>query len=134
MAIVVTWNVAGRVRGMSEQAAALAGQPADVVALQEVRLSSLAPWRDVLHDLGFANVVTSLDAHDPAVRLPPDRRLGVLVAGRERVEPLATPPGLPWPERVLCARTAVGELVNIHAPLSSKPGSAKVVTLEALFA
>jgi exonuclease III len=134
MATVVTWNVAGRVRGVPEQAAALADQPADVIALQEVRLSSLGPWREALAALGFEHVVTSLDAHDPAVRLPPDRRLGVLVAGRAPVEPLGLPPGVPWPERVLCASTALGELVNVHAPLSNKAGAVKVRTLEAVFA
>jgi endonuclease/exonuclease/phosphatase family metal-dependent hydrolase len=134
MPTVVTWNVAGRVRGVPEQAAALADQPADVIALQEVRLSSLGPWREALAALGFGHVVTSLDAHDPAVRLPPDRRLGVLVAGRAPVEPLGLPPGVPWPERVLCASTALGELVNVHAPLSNKAGAVKVRTLEAVFA
>lgn len=131
--IVVTWNVAGRVRGVPQQAAALAEQPADVVALQEVRLSSLVPWREALASLGFSHAVTSLDAHDPGVRLPPERRLGVLIAGREPVEPLGAPDGVPWPERVLCARTAVGELVNVHAPLSNKAGAVKVLTLEAAF-
>jgi exonuclease III len=134
MAIVVTWNVAGRVRGVPEQAAAVADQPADVIALQEVRLTSLAPWREALRALGFAHVVTSLDGYDPAVRLRPDRRLGVLVAGREPVELLPTPAGVPWSERVLSARTAFGELVNVHAPLSSKAGAVKVLTLEAVFA
>jgi exonuclease III len=132
--IVVTWNVAGRVRGVPEQAAALADQPADVIALQEVRLSSLGPWREALRGFGFEHVVTSLDGHDPEVRLAPDRRLGVLVAGREPVEPLGAPDGVPWPERVLCARTAAGELVNVHAPLSTKAGAVKVLTLEAVFA
>jgi exonuclease III len=132
--IVLTWNVAGRVRGVPEQAAALADQQADVVALQEIRLTSLSPWREALAGLGFSHVVSSLDAHFPAVRLPPDRRLGVLIAGREPVEPLGAPDGVPWPERVLCARTAMGEVVNVHAPLSSKAGAVKVLTLEAAFA
>src|SRR5206468_2841305 len=134
MAIVVTWNVAGRVRGVPEQAAALAGQPADLIALQEVRLSSLEPWRESLRALGFEHVSTSLDGHDLAVRPAPDRRLGVLVAGREPVEPLGAPDGVPWPERVLRTRTAIGELVNVHAPLSNTAGAVKVLTLEAVFA
>ena len=126
--------MAGRVRGVPEQAAALADQPADLVALQEVRLTSLAPWREALGALGFEHVITSLDAHDPRVQLAPERRLGVLVAGREPIEPLGAPDGVPWPERVLRARTAIGELVNVHAPLSSKAGAVKVLTLEAAFA
>jgi exonuclease III len=133
LATVVTWNVAGRVRTVPLQAAALAGQPADVVALQEVRLSSLAPWREALRGLGFEHVVTSLDAYDPAVGLAPDRRLGTLIAGRKPVEALPGPPGLPWAERVLCAGTALGEIVNLHAPLSNKGGDVKVRTLEAVY-
>ena len=39
--IVVSWNVQGRVRSVPEQAAALLEDPADVVALQEVRLSAM---------------------------------------------------------------------------------------------
>jgi exonuclease III len=133
MATVVTWNVAGRVRTVPLQAAALADQPADVIALQEVRLSSLVPWRDALRELGLGHAVTSLDAHDPGVRPAPERRLGTLIAGREPVSALPGPAGLPWPERVLCARTAVGEVVNLHAPLSNKAGSVKVRTLEAVY-
>lgn len=43
--------------------------------------------------------------------------------------------GLPWPERV-CAALLDGELevVCVHAPLSDRPGLAKVLTLEALAA
>jgi exonuclease III len=134
MAIVVTWNVAGRVRTVELQAEALASQPADLIALQEIRLSSLAAWRVALRGLGFEHVVTSLDGHDPNVPLAPERRLGVLIAGRAPVEPRATPLGVPWPERVLSARTELGELVNLHAPISSKAEEAKVRTLEAVYA
>src|SRR3954462_9192695 len=120
MPVVLTWNVAGRVRTVEAQAEAMASQPADVVALQEVRLSSLEPWRAALARLGFPFVVSSLDRHDPLVRLPParhapgggparGRRLGGLTAGRAPAEPLPGPAGLPWAERVLCATTAVGE-------------------------
>jgi exonuclease III len=133
MATVVTWNVAGRVRTVEQQAAALADQPADVVALQEVRLSSIGPWREALGRLGFEHVVTSLDSHEAGARLAPERRLGVLVASAEPVEALPAPAGVPWPERVLCARTSVGEVVNLHAPLSNKPGEVKVLTLEAVY-
>jgi exonuclease III len=134
MSTVVTWNVAGRVRTVDLQAEALAAQPADVVALQEVRLSSLALWRSALARLGLAHVVTSLDAHDPAVRPAPERRLGVLIAGRAPLSVLPGPTGLPWAERVLCAQTEVGEVVNLHAPLSNKGGEVKVRTLEAVYA
>lgn len=125
---MLTWNVQGRVSTVAQQAEALAARPADVVALQEVRVTSIAAWQPELAALGYEHVATSLD------RLPPDRRLGVLVAARTPVEVLPGPAGLPWPDRVLAVATEHGEIVNVHAPLSSKPGQAKVLTLEAVHA
>ena len=46
MTVLVSWNVAGRVRSVPEQAAALGQCPADVVALQEVRATALPAWRE----------------------------------------------------------------------------------------
>jgi exonuclease III len=130
---VLTWNVQGRVRGVPLQAEALAEQAADIVALQEIRLSSLVAWRTALADLGFGHVVSSFDAHDPATRQAPERRLAVLVASREPVEILSGPE-VPWPERVLNVRAAGIELLNVHAPLSNKAEEVKVRTLEAVHA
>jgi len=132
--IVVSWNAQGRVRAVPEQAAALAEQAADVVALQEIRVSSLPAWRAELAARGFAHVRSTLDDRDPRVQLPADRRLGVLVAARSELEPLDPPDGdLPWPERVLTVRVAGVELTNLHAPISTKADQVKVRTLETVF-
>jgi endonuclease/exonuclease/phosphatase family metal-dependent hydrolase len=138
VSVVLSWNVQGRVRTVSAQAAALAEQPADVVALQEVRVTSMEAWRHELGALGYQHVRTTLDEHDPLVRLPPDRRLGVLVATRAgEVEPLPSPE-VPWPERLLVARVEIdgepAELCNLHSPISSKADEVKVRTLEAVTA
>jgi exonuclease III len=130
--IVVSWNVQGKVRAVPEQAAALAEQPADVLALQEIRLTSLPAWRAELQARGYDHVVSTLDAYHPAAKLAPDRRLGVLVAARTPVE-LLDPPPVPWPERLLVARVDGVELTNLHAPISTKPEQVKVRTLEAVF-
>jgi exonuclease III len=131
--IVVSWNVAGRVRSVPEQAAALLDeQPSDVVALQEIRLSSLAAWREELRARGYEHVVSGLDAHDPGVQPAPDRRLGVLVAARTPLAP-APQPVLPWQERVLAVTVDGVELLNLHAPISTKAEQVKVRTLEAVF-
>ncbi len=42
--------------------------------------------------------------------------------------------GLPWPERVLATRLAGLEVVDVHSPISPKPGLAKVLTHEAVHA
>ena len=127
MAIVLSWNVAGRVRSVPEQAAALAARRADVVALQEVRASALAAWTAALADQGYVHL-----HHSPTPPSPsPERRLGVLLAARTPLTPMAGPP-LPWPERHAVAMTEVGELHVLHAPISAKAGRVKVLTLEAM--
>jgi exonuclease III len=131
MAVVLSWNVAGRVRGVPEQARALAQRPADIVALQEVRATALAAWRAELHALGFEHLVATLA--DLAPRAP-ERRLGVLVASREPLAPLPPLGDLPWPERHLAVRATLDgepvELHDLHAPMSSKAEQVKVRTLE----
>jgi exonuclease III len=130
MNVVVTWNVAGRVRRVPEQAAALAQLRADVVALQEIRASALAAWRSELGALGYEHI---LDSDPPGTS--PERRLGVLVAARAPLALAPSPPGLPWPERHLAAVVdGAFELHNLHAPISSKAERAKVRTLEAVHA
>jgi exonuclease III len=128
--VVLSWNVAGRVRSVGDQAAALAGRPADVVALQEVRASAHPAWRDALAALGLV--------HQHYSAPPPggtaERRLGVLLAARTAVEPLPAPDGLPWPERYAAVRVGGLEVHALHAPISAKAERVKVLTLEAVAA
>jgi exodeoxyribonuclease-3 len=131
VAIVLSWNVAGRVRSVPEQAAALAARPADVIALQEVRGSAHAAWSAALAQLGHVHQHYSAPPSDGT----PERRLGVLLAARQPLEPLPGPPALPWPERYAAARhPELGEVHVLHAPISAKAGRVKVLTLEAVTA
>jgi endonuclease/exonuclease/phosphatase family metal-dependent hydrolase len=135
--IVLSWNVAGRVRSVAQQAAAVGEVQADLVALQEVRASAFAAWRDALGALGYPHVTATLS--DAAVRAAPERRLGVLVAAREPVEALAPLETLPWPERHLAVRATLDgarpiELHVLHAPISAKADGVKIRTLEAMYA
>ena len=134
---LLSWNVAGRVRRVEEQAAAIAEQPADVVALQEVRLSALGAWRRALGELGYECVRTTFDEHDLRTKQAPDRRLGVLLASREPIDPIEAPE-IPWPERLMAARVWFHgepiEVFNLHSPISQKPNQVKVRTLEAVAA
>jgi len=136
MGTVVSWNVAGRVRSVAEQAAAVGTLPADVVALQEVRASAFSAWRDALAALGYPYVAATLS--DAAAPAQPERRLGVLAAGRAPIEPLPPLATLPWPERHLAVRITLDdapvELHVLHAPISQKADAVKVRTLEAMFA
>ena len=130
---ILSWNVAGRVRGVPEQAAALATEPADVVALQEVRASALAAWEAALVRLGYEHRRSSFEEVDIPHPAPPLRRLGVLIGARSPLEP-AGRPELPWPERYLAVAVEDLELHVLHAPISQKAELVKVRTLESVFA
>jgi exonuclease III len=135
VARVLSWNVAGRVRTVAEQARVLADRPCAVIALQEVRASALSAWRAELEQLGYPYIAASLAPGEVAEG--PERRLGVLIAGRR---PLAACPApeVPWAERYLAVRTQLdgtkAEIHNLHAPLSSRAGQVKVRTLESVYA
>ena len=113
-----------------EQAAAVAALSPDVVALQEVTRRTLPLWRTALEDAGLPHTTSPLDHFVP----PKPRRLGVLIAARERLEELPPPPDLPWPERVVVARIGGIEVIDVHSPISPSPALAKVLTHEAVHA
>jgi exonuclease III len=125
---ILSWNVAGRVRSVADQAAVVtAREDVDVIALQEVRASAQRAWRDALAQAGWRHQRYSAPPGDR-----PERRLGVLVAARAALEPLPPIDDLPWPERYAAARLADAGLdVHVlHAPISAKAERVKVLTLE----
>ena len=132
MARVLTWNVAGRVKGAVPQIALVADHGADVVTLQEITPTSRDAWVEGLEAAGY-HVAVSPYVTDPQG----SRRLTTLIASRAPLEPAPEVAGLPWPERHLAVRTrvdgVVAEVHTLHAPLSQKPDRVKVRTLEALF-
>jgi exonuclease III len=129
--VVLSWNVAGRVRSVADQAAAVAERDdADVVALQEVRASAHPAWRDALAAAGWRFEHYSA----PPPNGTPERRLGVLVASRRPIEPLPGLDGLPWPERHAAVRVGGLDVHALHAPISAKAERVKVVTLEVVAA
>jgi len=127
---LVTWNVAGRVGRQPEQAAALAGAGADVVALQEVTVRTEPLWRESLAAAGLIAVESATGALPPS---PTKRRLAVLTAAREPLSRLEAPV-VPWPERVLCCSVAGIEVINVHSPIAPSPELAKIRTHEAVAA
>jgi len=125
---LLSWNVAGRVARAAEQADLVAGLGADVVCLQELTPSTAPVWAERLGEAGYHSSVAEM----PAARAS-SRPLGVLIAARVDLHP-APVPDVPWPERVLAARLdETLEVVNVHSPISPKPGLAKVLTHEAVF-
>jgi endonuclease/exonuclease/phosphatase family metal-dependent hydrolase len=132
---VLTWNVAGRLTRLDEQADRVLGHGADVVCLQEVIPSALARWVSRLQAAGYAVAASAVLPDAPRVH-----RLGVLIAARHPLSPGRPPPVVPWPERLLAADVHPARwpralrVVCLHAPLSQSPGQAKVRTFEAVLA
>src|SRR5919107_6304846 len=119
MAILLTWNVAGRVGPNQErQIAALAGRAFDVLCLQEVTPRTRARWIGALEARGLHVAVSEWPVAPAGTR-----RFAVLVASARPIA-VAAAPELPWPERHLAVRTAIGEgeveVHTLHAPLTSK--------------
>ena len=133
MATVLTWNVAGRVKGVADQIEVVVSQPWDVVCLQEITPTTRDRWAAALEEHGM-NVAASAWPVEPVG----SRRLAAMIASRTPIEAEVTVDDLPWPERHLGVRTEVdgvaADVHTLHAPLSGKPDQVKVRTLEALFA
>jgi exonuclease III len=125
--LLVSWNVAGRKSRLEEQADRVLGLRPDIVCLQEVAPLTAAWWVERLAAAGLVAEVAPLPRSREG-----SRPLAVLTAARGllAVAPVA---GVPWPERVLAARAGELELVNVHSPISAKPGLVKVETHEAVF-
>jgi exonuclease III len=128
VARVLTWNIAGRVKGIAPQLDAVLGLGADIVCLQELTPTTRERWESALSGAGM-DVAVSAYPVDPRG----SRRLSVLIASRLGPVSVVAVPGLPWPERHLAVLTGGIEVHTLHSPLSQKPEQVKVRTLEALF-
>lgn len=127
---LVSWNVAGRLKRMPDQAVRIVSAVPDVVCLQEVIDRAVPLWEHALATIGLEHV-----AHPPRLAAPGRRRLAVLIAAREPIADCTPIADLPWPERALSVTLAGGlQIVNVHSPISPSPGLAKVRTHEAVHA
>jgi exodeoxyribonuclease III len=125
--LLVSWNLAGRVKRLPEQAEQLLELDADVLCLQELTHRTLPVWRDLLETAGYAGI-----AHGDLSTTTRNKPLAVLTATRSPLQVVLVD-DVPWPERVLAVHMSDGtEVVNVHSPISPKPDLAKVRTHEAV--
>jgi exonuclease III len=88
--LLLSWNVAGRLKRMGEQADVVIGLGADVVCLQELTPATARPWGERLGAAGYEVAAAAM----PRVR-DSSRPLGVLVAARSPLSPAAVE-DVPW--------------------------------------
>jgi exonuclease III len=125
--LLLSWNVAGRVQRLREQAERLLERDADVLCLQEVTRSTLPRWQALLQEAGYVGI-----AHGGLAVAERKRPLAVLTASRTPLHAVLVDE-VPWPERVLAVHLSDGtKIVNVHSPISPKPDLAKVRTHEAV--
>ncbi len=124
--LIVSWNLAGRVTRLENQAERLLSLNADTICLQEITRNTLPRWQQILKDAGYHGV------QHGDLDVGRSRPLAVMTAHREPIEPVAVN-AVPWPERVLAIRTPDDtEILNMHSPISPKPELVKVRTHEAV--
>jgi exonuclease III len=128
---VISWNVQGRVKALPEQLKALAERQPDLVALQEVRESTVEPLSAGLQVMGLPFVTESV-----SFALDQGRKYGLLIASRWPTTQLPWM-DMPYLERVLSVQIAGDwgalELHNAHVPNGENHGWIKVETFEGIY-
>ena len=96
---LLSWNLNGR-RDTPQQLARVEVRAADIVALQEVTLSSIVRLRKELPGVGLPHVLDSFNTAQAWEAVGP-RRYAVLLTSRFPVAHRMTAVAVPWPERFL---------------------------------
>jgi exonuclease III len=120
---LLSWNVAGRLRRLRDQAERVTGAGTGVVCLQEVSRNSAPVWAELLSQAGVHHVRLAHPGQ-PSAR---SRPLSVLTAARAPIGRLAVQ-GLPWPERVMATCVQGLEVVDVHSPTSARSTASFVPT------
>jgi exonuclease III len=130
---LLTWNL-NRRRRIGGQAAAIASRTPDIIALQELTLTSTILWRTSLAEIDLRHVTDSFAA-SPLWDAVGPRRYGLLIASRFPLISLGPVTDACWPERILSASVTTPKgLVTVHTthvPPGSSNGWIKVQMLEA---
>ena len=127
--------MAGRLSRLDEQADRILKHRADILCLQEVVPKALPRWASRLADVGYSVSGSAVAPDAPRVH-----RLGVLIASRLPLTPLAVPLAVPWPERLVVTDVRPDgwsqplRVLCLHEPLSRSADHAKVRMLEAVYA
>jgi len=136
---LISWNVMqGGGKRVPAHVTVLQARCPDVVALQEVTLTTVAQYRELLARIGLSYAIDSFELAPTLSTLTGPRRYGLLLASHWPLH--ALPPAdfpVPWTERVLSAVLAFPwramEIHTTHIPPGSVHGWLKISMLEGIY-
>ena len=133
----LTWNIAKRIKYSEEQVNFINSFKPDVVALQEVLISSDKKLKDLLSK-NYKNIVSSFDLAPDLKILTKKRMFGQIIASNFKLEPNDPKEfNVPWQERVLSVKLFIDNFEiyfhTTHIPPGSGNGWIKIETLEGIY-
>lgn len=133
---LVSWNVAKRIKRLDDQVAAIQSLETDVVALQEILLSSHTLFKEKLAE-SFPWSFSSFDLAEDQSVFRGKRMFGQLLLSRLPMNTID--PGcfkVPWPERVLSGEILIAgknlEIHTTHIPPGSSNGWIKIEMIDGI--
>jgi hypothetical protein len=108
---IVSWNLAGRVKRLDEQAKRLLALEADHLCLQEVTPNTLIQWELLLGDAGY----DTIQHGEPDPSTERSRPLMVLSTSRGASARVAVADA-PWPERMSAAASLDAKGLSSTSP------------------
>ena len=136
--LLLTWNLAGRIAKLKSQLKAISKYKADIMAFQEVTVTTKELLREELSRMGYKNIKDSFSLSKEHHMLTGKRKYGLMIASRYELK--CTSPkmfNVPWKERILSVDviTEFGkiELHTTHIPPGSSNGWKKIEMLEGIF-
>ena len=132
-----TWNTAKRLKYTSDQVHFIEEIGPDIVALQEIIMSSDKKFKELLKN-NYPYIVSSFDLVEDKSVLSKKRMFGEIIASKFPLE-VQDPNNIdvPWKERVLSAKVILkNHKINFHTthiPPGSQNGWIKIETLEGIY-
>lgn len=135
---VISWNINGRKKKLPAQILALQGRRPDVVALQEVKITTAPLLEMELREIGLPHCTNSFSLATDLSLLSGRRQYGELIASRWPLRSVAFKAfPVPWPERVLSAviESPSGEIEihTVHIPPGISNGWTKIEMFEGIY-
>lgn len=135
---IISWNLAARKAKALSQIKYITSQTPDVIALQEVTLSTAPLIMQYLKQKGWKYIISSLSYAADLSLIRGKRRYGLILAAKIPITYQPTPDStVPWLERFLVAKCTIKNrdvfLSTTHIPPGSRNGWMKIEMLDGIY-